>query len=361
MLGQNHVRAAGLKHLVAAFMTSRVSLTTLEIGLNEIDSAGALALAEALHISDNTLENLYMDNNPIGDVGASALGVCIANSSTLRVVDLSYCNLSLLGLRDVSLGLRKSTSLMGLLVEGHDWSSTKYMVRPPPNITALSKADALQYAAKCIITAMHMNPALPLCKLTGINLGYAADIERYPVTLPEPLELAASHAVCALNEAVLDCIRAQEASPDEGQTQLAQQQQQQLQEQEAAHTAYILTESRKVLAKIAALHFDADELQALCQYYCPDLICEGAEEPSTKRRRLSLELAPDNVHVTRLAIYPRVERRLLHVVRDDVTAEVKQEVLTVLRQLHYLVKSLHSVDHSVELIETLLGDDAGRS
>ncbi len=236
-------------------------------------------------------------------IGASALGVSLANNTTMRVLDLSYANLSLLGLRDLSMGLRRSTSLMGLLVEGHDWSSTKFMVRPPPNITALSKTDAYQYAAKCILTAMHMNPHLPLMKLTGVNLGFSADIT--PMTMIDfglphntPLEMATSQMICALNERVLEYLRSQRSSQNTvdphshilnpAQTRTTnmeeQKEDQPLQKVRDYHhpqqhpvatskTDLVLwTESKKVLDEIACkLTFDANELRALCHYYCPGL------------------------------------------------------------------------------------------
>ncbi|KAF0762142.1 hypothetical protein AaE_003345, partial [Aphanomyces astaci] len=164
MLSQNRIESAGVHSLVDALSTAILPLQTLEIGFNNIDAAGVIALAEMLESRPNRLQNLYLDNNPVGDAGAAALGRCIATTTSLRVLDLSYAHLSLLGFRDLCMGLRESTTLMGLLLDGHDWASTKYMQRPPPNVASLAKDDAYQYAAKCIVTALQINPSLPLVK-----------------------------------------------------------------------------------------------------------------------------------------------------------------------------------------------------
>ncbi|CAK4504943.1 unnamed protein product [Aphanomyces euteiches] len=348
MLSQNQIKSTGIQYLVDAFASSSMlQLHTLEIGFNDIDASGVIALADVLRSSPNRLENLYLDNNPVGDAGAAALGHCMAANSTLRVVDLSYAHLSLLGLRDLcNVGLRHSTSLMGLLLDGHDWSSTKYMERPPPNVTSLSKTDALTYAAKCVVTSVQANTALPLIKLTGVNLGFAPGLH---MVLPEALELTASQSLCALNERILEHLRTLKPPTEEER---------------------VLEESRKVLGKIAQLGFDTDELKALCAYYCADLL---VSEPSNKRRRLSVDAeGPTAVaagvasshngppSAGRVSIYPGVEKRLRAMVSNTTMedATVKQNVLTVLRQLHYLVKSLHSMENASVLIETLLGSSS---
>ncbi|KAF0700087.1 Aste57867_9366 [Aphanomyces stellatus] len=351
MLSQNQIQSAGIQYLVDAFASSTLHLQTLEMGFNSIDAAGAIALADVLQSCPNRLENLYLDNNPIGDAGAAALGQCVAANATLRVLDLSYAHLSLLGLRDLSVGLRQSTSLMGLLLDGHDWASTKHMERPPPNVTSLSKVDALQYAAKCIVQALQTNPGLPLIKLTGVNLGFAPGLN---MELPEALELTAPQPLCALNERILEHVRTMARVPPPSQTDL------------------LLAESRKVLSKIAALSFDTDELKALCAYYCADLLnapsSSSSGPPSSKRRRLSMDVregtngsdcssSGDQAPAIRVGVYPQVEKRLRALVSDpeQEDAEMKQGVLTVLRQLHYLVKALQTMENAPALIETLLG------
>ncbi|RHY71183.1 hypothetical protein DYB38_012563 [Aphanomyces astaci] len=370
MLSQNRIESAGVHSLVDAFSTAILPLQTLEIGFNNIDAAGVIALAEMLESRPNRLQNLYLDNNPVGDAGAAALGRCIATTTSLRVLDLSYAHLSLLGFRDLCMGLRESTTLMGLLLDGHDWASTKYMQRPPPNVASLAKDDAYQYAAKCIVTALQINPSLPLVKLTGVNLSFAPG--GFNVDVPEAVELTAPQPVCALNERIMDHVRrlavpnsVAETSADTGER-----------EATTSREGAVVDQSRKVLDKIAALPFDANELNALCAYYCADLLQpprnDVAHHP-TKRRRLSVDHSNEAIVVSststssqhhntspcRVAVYPRVESRLRTLARTTADEQERHcKVLTVLRQLHYLVKSLQTMKHASALIDTVLGDEA---
>lgn len=170
-LGQNKIGSEGIKHLAATFMSGDVSLTTLEIGKNGIDREGALALAKALAAQPNSLQNLYFDNNPIGDTGASAFGALLAKNGVLRVLDLSYTQMSLLGLRDLSMGLSYSTSLLCLLIDGHDWASTKYMKQTNGlQGMSLSAKGANHYAASCLLAAINANVKSVLFKLAGVDL-----------------------------------------------------------------------------------------------------------------------------------------------------------------------------------------------
>uniref|UniRef100_K3WXX4 Uncharacterized protein n=1 Tax=Globisporangium ultimum (strain ATCC 200006 / CBS 805.95 / DAOM BR144) TaxID=431595 RepID=K3WXX4_GLOUD len=171
-LGQNKIGSNGIKHIAAAFASGQAVLTTLEIGKNGIDQEGALALAKALcNGNPNCLQNLYIDNNPMGDVGAGAFGALLAKNSVLRVLDLSYSQMSLLGLRDLSMGLAYSSSLLCLLLDGHDWASTQYM-KKTNGLTgmSLSSKGASNYAASCIVGAINSNPKSLLLKLTGVDL-----------------------------------------------------------------------------------------------------------------------------------------------------------------------------------------------
>ena len=57
---------------------------------------------------------------------------------------------------------------------------------------------------------------------------------------------------------------------------------------------------------------------------------------------------------SRLAQYPQVEARIRLLSQEsDKTAEI----LMVLRQLHYLFKSLQKAENAASLIERLLGDE----
>lgn len=185
-LGQNRIGSAGLKHLAEAFLSGSVCLTTLEIGKNNIDHDGALALAKALCGATNTLQNLYFDNNPLGDVGASAFGAFLAKNAVVRVLDLSYTQMSLLGLRELSMGLAHSSSLLCLLLDGHDWASTQFMKKSSGLASSqlqgvtLSTKGANNYAASCIVGAIHANPKSALFKLTGVDLGLVVAVPSSP-------------------------------------------------------------------------------------------------------------------------------------------------------------------------------------
>lgn len=199
-LGQNRIGSDGLRHVAAAIASGRTQLTTLEVGKNGIDHHGALALARALCSGANALQNLYMDNNPLGDAGASAFGALLAKSAGLRVLDLSYSHMSLLGLRDLSMGLAHSASLLCLLLDGHDWASTQYMNKTNGLTGAsLSAKGASHYAASCIVGAINSNPRSVLLKLTGVDLGLvvappppASEAETLTTTAAAPEEDAES-------------------------------------------------------------------------------------------------------------------------------------------------------------------------
>lgn len=170
-LGQNKIGSDGLKFLAAAFATGRVKLTTLEVGKNGIDADGVISLAKALCNPSNRLQNLYIDINPLGDIGAGAFGALLAKNGILRVLDLSYTQMSLLGLRDLSMGLSYSSSLLCLLLDGHDWASTQYMKKTNGlNGMTLSAKGASNFAASCIVGAINSNAKSVLYKLTGVDL-----------------------------------------------------------------------------------------------------------------------------------------------------------------------------------------------
>ncbi|KAG7381044.1 Phosphoglucomutase-3 [Phytophthora pseudosyringae] len=181
-LGQNKVGSAGVRHLAAAFATGHVALSTLELGKNGVDQEGAIALARSL-CGVNRLQNLYMDHNPLGDVGASAFGALLTQNTELRVLDLSYTHMSLLGLRELSVvGLARSRALLCLLVDGHDWASTQYMKKnqhPSLNGASLATKGANNYAASCIVGAINANVHSVLFKLTGVDLSLV-------VAVPDP-------------------------------------------------------------------------------------------------------------------------------------------------------------------------------
>lgn len=172
-LGQNKGGSAGVRHLASAFATGHVALSTIELGKNGVDQEGAIALARSL-CGVNRLQNLYMDHNPLGDVGASAFGALLAQNTELRVLDLSYTQMSLLGLRELSVvGLARSRALLCLLVDGHDWASTQYMKKnqhPSLNGASLATKGANNYAASCIVGAINANVHSVLFKLTGVDL-----------------------------------------------------------------------------------------------------------------------------------------------------------------------------------------------
>ncbi|KAL7690056.1 putative leucine-rich repeat domain superfamily [Plasmopara halstedii] len=172
-LGQNRVGSAGVSHLASAFATGQVALSTLELGKNGVDQEGAIALARSL-CGANRLQNLYMDHNPLGDVGACAFGALLAQNTELRVLDLSYTHISLLGLRELSVvGLARNSALLCLLVDGHDWASTQYMKKnqhPSLNGASLASKGANNYAASCIVGAVNANVHSVLFKLTGVDL-----------------------------------------------------------------------------------------------------------------------------------------------------------------------------------------------
>ncbi|GLD98358.1 hypothetical protein PINS_up007055 [Pythium insidiosum] len=189
-LGQNRLGSDGLKHLAAAVATGRVRLTTLEIGKNGVEVDGVIALAKALCAAPNRLQNLYIDNNPIGDVGASAFAALLAKNAVLRVLDVSYTQMSLLGLRELSVGLSYNASLLCLLVDGHDWASTQYMKKTNGlSGMALSAKGANNFAASCVLGAIQQNQQSALCKLSGVDLSLV--IASLPVSDAEKQALLA--------------------------------------------------------------------------------------------------------------------------------------------------------------------------
>lgn len=173
-IGQNRIGREGAQH-IASLLTSTtdrtLKLSTLELGKNDIDHVGAIALAQALSNHPHRLRNLYLDNNPLGDTGAHALGEMLAKNEQIRVLDMSYTQMSLIGLRELSVGLSYSNSLLCLLVDGHDWASTKY-IRKNTALQGmqLSAKGANNFAASCIAGAMNSNSSAILAKLTGVDL-----------------------------------------------------------------------------------------------------------------------------------------------------------------------------------------------
>uniref|UniRef100_M4BQX4 Uncharacterized protein n=1 Tax=Hyaloperonospora arabidopsidis (strain Emoy2) TaxID=559515 RepID=M4BQX4_HYAAE len=204
-LGQNKVGTEGVRYLASAFATGNVALLTLELGKNGVDHEGTLALARSL-CGVNRLQNLYMDHNPLGDVGASAFGALLVQNTKLRVLDLSYTHMSLLGLRELSVvGLARSRALLCLLVDGHDWASTKYMKKNQHTSligASLATEGANNYAASCIVGAINMNANSVLFKLTGVELSLV-------VALPSPSTSNDGNRkrdAVSRNELVLKCL-----------------------------------------------------------------------------------------------------------------------------------------------------------
>nr|CCA21746.1 phosphoacetylglucosamine mutase putative [Albugo laibachii Nc14] len=256
-LSQNRIGNEGVRHLAEAFKRGKLHITTLEIGKNDIGSRGAELLADALQqvqidaegdsegstsevlvgeqddaregnasevsISNscqeksmeartnrNQLQNLYIDNNPIGDAGAQAFGKMLGKNHTLRVLDLSYTQMSLLGLRELCIGIRTSRSLLCLLLDGHDWSSTKYMKKAHPLLQQsilLSVHSANQFAVKCVLGAVQSNANSVLYKLTGVDLSLVKSLDRSEGS--RRLVMARPMDTCMRNEVVLRHSQAQ--------------------------------------------------------------------------------------------------------------------------------------------------------
>ena len=173
---------------------SQISLTTLEIGQNGISSDAAVEFIIALTQRPHNLLNLYMDNNPIGDAGAHAFGNLLKVNTVLRVLDVSYTQMSLVGLRELSIGLSCNSSLVGLLLDGNDWASTQFMTRPngQRDTERLSSARAKSFAASCVIGAVNSNAMSVLRKLTGVSLSWATSSATESGSV-HPLNAEANH------------------------------------------------------------------------------------------------------------------------------------------------------------------------
>ncbi|CCI46694.1 unnamed protein product [Albugo candida] len=254
-LSQNRIGNEGVRHLAEAFKRGNLHITTLEIGKNDIGSKGAELLADALQPiqvdtecgeeeytlrgfasaeddtrqahglkhsvskkefqeNRNRLQNLYFDNNPIGDAGAQAFGKMLGKNRTIRVLDLSYTQMSLLGLRELCVGIRTSRSLLCLLMDGHEWASTKYMKKTHPLLqqsVSLSVPSANQFAVKCVLGAVQSNAHSVLHKLTGVDLSLCNSEDHSECS--RRLVMARPMDTCMRNEAVLRHIQAQRSGP----------------------------------------------------------------------------------------------------------------------------------------------------
>lgn len=211
-LGQNEITGKGFVAFVQAFKSRQVPIKMLEVGKNNIDSVAVVALVEALCTHENKLEILSLDHNPIGDAGVTACAALIARSQTIQKIDLSYTKMSLLGLREISKGVARCPSLTCLLLDGHDWSSTKNMKNQVPGISGLPRESANAFAANCIFSAITFNKNSALVKLSGVNLAFAKAVreDKFDVLKNVP-----KHTNVRLtNDLILENIQSQRADFD---------------------------------------------------------------------------------------------------------------------------------------------------
>lgn len=289
MLGQNEIGADGIECLAEA-LQSTCTLTTLELASNDINSKSGVILANALQTQTH-LENLYLNNNPLGDSAAAAFGIMLTKNTTLRVLDLSFTTLTLIGIRALATGIQYSKTLVSLMVEGNQVTQ-----------------DVL--AARVFAAALISNPHTRLVKLTGIKLQLALD------------ELKVGES--SLNETILAQVR-QKNRRLSGQFSPREPPKRREALTELAQVDWI-ERSKADLEELNHLSFDAKELQALEMYYC--------EKQDETRPRI--------------AQYARVEL-LASRTKDSI------QRLDLLRRLHYLVHELDGLADADALIDTMLG------
>ena len=316
MLGQNAIGAAGIECLADALQQKALQLTTIELAANQISDKSGVRLAKALH-EETHLENLYIDKNSFGDSTAAAVGIMLMKNSSLRVLDLSFCKMSLVGIRAVATGIQHSKVLLSLMLDG-----------------ILTSAGDKAVAARAIGTAVHSNPSSQLTKLSGIPLHLAL----------KALDLDAKYEQ-ASNQSILSEVRIRRAKPNVAPTERHTRriswndflEQNQMQDapgrlQASTELAQVkwIDKARAELTDIQNLPFKAEELTLLEAYYCR---------------------APGEAESPRIGRYARVEQRLAALKND----KDQERQLQVLRQLHYLVHVLDGLADMEALIDTILG------
>ena len=377
MLGQNNLGQEGMACLANAFndqdmdslssIPNGLQLQTLEIASNKINAEGTRALATSLS-RPNTIENLYMDNNPIGDIGAAVFGILLTKNQTLRVLDLSFCQLGIQGFRAIATGLQHSSSLISLLLNGN----------LPSMILSPAASDASLLSARILAAALFSNKNLALVKLTGVDLYRAAS----DLKLPERLHAAG-------NEEILHSLRqwhlyghaptsARHFENKKGaECQRRHSWHDVLKNHEEKESVEIgippLTELEQVrflkevdddLGNLRRRPFNDREWKLLSDEYLENEQKQQVDESETsssssssKRKRASTSSSPINR-------YPRVVLRVRSLAFKWNTATTKIEgkkeeaqlaLLLILRQLHYLIHVLTGLADAPALIDTLLG------
>ena len=388
MLGQNQIGARGIEVLAASLTGPLRGLRTLELGSNDIGDDSVRYLASALEPQldpqrESGLEQLYLDHNPIQDGGATALGVMLSRNARLRILDLSFTALSLQGFRGLATGVREnphtltSLCLEGALVLHHRTHARSLSSRNPTSNTNLIsptnvvgrleiQAEEQKKMAARLFAAAILSSSYTLCleKLTGVRLYYAAEEMGLPVDYHDP-----SCSNEFIFQGIQKYLQGQPSLQGQGSRPRVTETTKPTSTTPTHLSSFSTTttttprsnssielvrvqciaQARLELENIQRLPYSEEERGLLEQYY-------QCTTPMTSPKR-------DDVKSSGywLSTYARVEARYSRLVTkwagqlSDKETRYKEESLTLLRQLHYLVHVLADLTDADAVIDTMLG------
>ena len=117
---------AGIKNLMRnisthSFITDPHSgvNTLLDLGRNEIHEEGASHIAEVLN-NTSIVSELWLRDNPIGDKGLQTVFSSLKKNNTLKVLGVSYCDMTDAGVPSLAEAMNINTTLETLYIYGND-------------------------------------------------------------------------------------------------------------------------------------------------------------------------------------------------------------------------------------------------
>ena len=164
-LNDNKNRSEGLGPAIATVVSTNKSLETLSVKDNGLNDDGVILIAQSLcelsslkvcnlrdnyitnkaakalasAISKNTkLEELYLGNNQL-QLGTIKIAISLQKISTLKVLDLDNNNITEQAAKQLSIAIKKNTSLENLWLNGNHLRSSVVMV-----VNALKKVSTLK-------------------------------------------------------------------------------------------------------------------------------------------------------------------------------------------------------------------------
>ena len=165
-LGEQKLSQLDVTNLIFSLSSIIKALKVLDLGYNNINNEAAVELATALNCN-NVLEQLWLRGNVLGADGAAVILTSLQNITTLRVLDLSYNNISSRSANGIAAVINSNHFLEQLWLDGNMLTTIGVVIiasalKKHSNLTllSLSNNEISEDAAEEISAIVNSNNSL---------------------------------------------------------------------------------------------------------------------------------------------------------------------------------------------------------